>query len=126
MGTKLNEVAPSRYSHEGWDHFYLVVAGTDFETLVDMFTELFGPPEMLDPTNLETPTAKKAHTEAEQYEEEALHHEGGPDTSKPKVLYPTSTTLPVSIEIPPKYCPVVTPADEISKASRKLVTKTYY
>ena len=125
MGTKLNEVSV-HYSHEGWDHFYLAMAGTDCEILVDMFTEMFGPPEMFDPTDLKTPTAKKAHTEAEQYEEETLCCEGGPDTSKPKVLYPTSTTLPVSIRIPPEYCPVVTPAEEISKASGKLVMKTYY
>ena len=93
MGTKLNEVA-AHYSHEGWDHPYLVVAGTDCEILVDMFTELFGPPEMLDSTDLETPATKKACTKAEQYEEEALCLEGGPDTSKPMVLYPPALPSP--------------------------------
>ena len=79
--------------------FYFAVAGTDCKILVDMFTKLFGPPEMLNPMDLEGPVAKKACTEAKQFEEEALHCEGGPDTSKPTILYPASHTIPISFSI---------------------------
>ena len=85
MGVKLNEVAAC-YLREEWDHFYLAVAGTDCEILLDMFSKLFRPPEILNPTNLETPATNKAQTEAEHFEEEALHCEGGPDASKPDTL----------------------------------------
>ena len=71
MGAKLNEVAAC-YSQEGWDHFHQAVAGTDCEILLNMFSELFGPPEMLDPTELEPPATKKTPTKAEKFEEEML------------------------------------------------------
>ena len=125
MSTKLNEVA-THYSCEGWDRLCLVVVGTDCEILVDMFTKLFGPPEMLNPMDLKGPAAKKAHTEAKQYEKEALHFKGGLDTSKPTILYPISRTIPVIIGILSEYMPMVHYAEEKSKASGKFVTKTFY
>ena len=125
MGAKLNEVA-AHYSQEGWDHFYLVVVGTDCKILHDMFSKLFRPPEMVDPMKVESTTTKKAHTEAEKFKEEALHQEGGLDTAKLTVVYPTCTTIPHTIGITSDYYPVVTPTEETSKASRKLVSKTYY
>ena len=42
MGAKLNEVA-ARYNLEGWDCFYLAVAGFNCEIILDMFSELFCP-----------------------------------------------------------------------------------
>ena len=81
---------------------------------------------MLNPMDLEGPAAKKACTEAKQYEEEAPHCEGGPDISKPTILYPISHTIQVTICIPSEYMPMVHYAEERSKASGKFVTKTYY
>ena len=81
---------------------------------------------MLDPMELEPPTTKKACTEVEKFEEEALCQEGGLDTTKPTIIYPTSTSIPNTIGISSDYYPVMTPTEETSKASGKLISKTYY
>ena len=125
ISAKLNEVA-AHYSQEGWDHFYLAVAGTNCEILLNMFSELLGPPQMLDPTELESPATKKAHTEVGKFEEEMLKCEGLPDTSKETILYPTSFSIPTDFYIEKEFCPTIGYAEEKSKASGKMVTKSYY
>ena len=96
MGTKLNEVA-TRYSQEGWDHFYLAVAGSDCEIILDMFSEFLPPPSQLDLDDLQKPQQKKARTEAAEFEEKMLKQEGMPDTSKETVLYPHPSPSPLNL-----------------------------
>ena len=84
MVAKLNEVA-AHYSQEGWDWFYLAVAGSDCNIILDMFSKLFGPPSQTELEDLDKPT-KKAWTEAATFEEEVLKQEGVPDTNQVKMV----------------------------------------
>ena len=125
MGAKLNEVA-AHYSWEGWDRFYLVVAGSDCNIILDMFSELFGPPSRTELEDLDGPTKKKACTEAAAFEEEALKEEGVPDTSQAETVYPTSTTISHTIGIPADYFPTTYQAEELSKSTGQMVGRMYY
>ena len=67
MGAKLNEVA-ARYSQEWWDHFYLAVASSDCQIVLDMFSEFLP----TGPGGSQGTPAKKAHVEAAKFKEEML------------------------------------------------------
>ena len=125
MGAKLNEAA-GHYSQEGWDRFYLTIAGTDCNVIIDMLSELFGPPFQLEPEELNEPARKKAHTQAAAFEERMLKQEGVPDTSKTKVVYPTSKTISYTIWVPTDYHPTVHQSEEPGKVTGHLVGRTYY
>ena len=116
MGARLNK-ATACYSWEGWDHFYLVITGPDCNIILDMFSKLFGPPSWVELENLDEPSKKRAHTEAAAFEEAVLKQEGVPDTSKAKMVYPTSTTMSYTIGIPVDYFPTNHQAKEPSKAT---------
>ena len=102
MGAKLNEVAV-RYSWEGSDRFYLVVAGSDCQIILEMFSELFGPPSQLDLEDLEEPAQRKACTEAAAVEEEMLKQEGLPDTSKETILFLASLPIPTKFGLEKEF-----------------------
>ena len=114
MGARLNK-AMAHYSQEGWDHFYLAVAGSDCNIILDMF-KLFGPPSWVELVDLDEPLKKRAHTEAAAFEEAVLKQEGVPDTSKAKTVYPTSTTMSYTIGVPADYFPTTHQAEKLSKA----------
>ena len=116
MGAKLNEVA-GHYNWEGWDRFYLAVASSDSNIILDMFSELFGPTSWTELEDLNEPTKKKAHSEATAFEEEVLKQEGVSDTSQMKTVYPTSTTISHTIGIPMDYFPTMHQAKECSKST---------
>ena len=122
MGAKLNEVA-ARYSQEGWDSFYLAVASSDCQIILDMFSELFGPLAQLD---LEEPAQKKAHTEAAAVEEEMLKQEGLPNTSKETILFLTSLPILTEFGLEKEFQPTINYLVEPSRASGQKITKTYY
>ena len=125
MGAKLNEAA-THYSWEGWDHFYLTVASTNCNTVIDMFSELFGPPSHIELKDLNESTKKKAHTEAAKFEEEVLKPEGVPDTSEMKVVYPTSQPMSHTLGVPADYQPTVHITEKPSRVTGNLVNRTYY
>ena len=125
MGAKLNEVA-AHYSWEGWDGFYLAEAGSDYNIILDMFSELFGPPSWTELEDLDEPTKKKAHTEAATFQEEVLKQEGVPDTSQAKMVYPNSTTISHTIGILTDYFPTTHQAEELNKSTGPMVGHTYY
>ena len=125
MGAKLNEVA-TRYSWEEWNCFYLAVADSDCEIILDMFLELFGPPSQLDLDNLQEPQQKKANTETAEFKEKMLKQKGMLDTSKETVLYPTSFPIPTEFSIEKEFHPTVGYSEELSKTSCKMVSKTFY
>ena len=75
LGAKLNEAA-ARYSREGWDRFYLAIAGTDCNYVLDLLCELFGDPNLIELEDLHEPAKKKARTEAAEFKEQALASEG--------------------------------------------------
>ena len=104
MGARLNE-AMACYSWEGWDCFYLVVAGSDCNIILDMFSKLFGPPSWVELEDFYEPSKKRACTEAAAFEEAVLKQEGVLDTSKVKTVYPTSTTMSYTIGVPADYFP---------------------
>ena len=83
----------ARYSQEGWDHFYLAVAGSDCNIILDMLSELFSPPSHIELEDLDEPARKKVCTEAAAFEEEVLKQEGIPDTGQAKTVYPTSMSM---------------------------------
>ena len=103
LGTKLNEAA-ARYSREGWDQFYLAVAGTDCNYMLDLLCELFGYPNPIELEDLDEPAKKKASTEAAEFEEQDLASEGVQDTSIETVVYPTGP-LNYSLGVDVKYHP---------------------
>ena len=80
LGAKLNKAA-ARYSREGWDRFYLAIARTDCNYVLDLLCELFGDPNPIELEDLDEPAKKKACTEAAEFEEQALASEGVEDTS---------------------------------------------
>ena len=104
MWARLNE-AVTHYSWEGWDCFYLAVAGSNCNIILDMFSELFGPPSRTELEDLDEPTRKKTHTKPATFEEEILKQEGVPDTSKAKTVYLTSMSMSYSMGIPVDYFP---------------------
>ena len=61
---------------------YLAVASSDCNIILDMLSELFGPPSHTELEDLDEPARKKARTEAAAFEEEVLKQEGIPDTSQ--------------------------------------------
>ena len=91
-----------------------------------MFSELFSPSSQLDLEDLKEPQQKKAHVEAAKFEKEMLRQEGVMDTSKETVLYPASLPIPTEFGLEKDFCPTVRYLEEPSKASGKMVTKTYY
>ena len=125
MEDRLNEVL-AHYTQEGWDHFYLVVTGSDCNIILDMFSEIFGPPSWVQLEYLDEPSKKRARTEAAAFEKAVLKQEGVPDTSKVKTVYPTSTTMSYTIGAPVDYFPTTHQAEEPSKATGQMVGCMYY
>ena len=103
LGTKLNEAA-ARYSREGWDRFYLDVAGTDCNYVLDLLCELFRDPNPIELEDLDEPAKKKTRTRAAEYEEQALASEGVQDTSVETIVYPMGP-LNYSLSVDVNYYP---------------------
>ena len=104
LGTKLNEAA-ARYSTEGRDQFYLAIAGTDCNYVLDLFCKLFGDPNPIELEDLDEPAKKKVCTEAAEFEEQALASEGVEDTSVETTMYPTILLVLTLNIIPGKKFP---------------------
>ena len=58
---------------------------------------------------------RKTCTKAAVFEEEILKQEGVPDTSRAKIVYPTSMSMSYSMGIPVDYFPTTHQAEESSK-----------
>ena len=69
--------------------------------------------------------AKKAHTEMAEFEDEMLKWEGILDTSQETILYPASLPIPTEFGIE-EFCPTMGYSEEKSKASGKMISKTFY
>ena len=124
LGAKLNEAA-ARYSREGWDQFYLAVAGTDCNYVLDLFCKLFGDPNPIELEDLDEPAKKKVRTEAAEFEEQALASEGVEDTSVETTVYPTGP-LNYSIGVDIKYHPRQEISEFTSSSTGNLVNHTKY
>ena len=124
LGTKLNKAA-ARYSRKGWDRFYLAVAGTDCNYMLDLLCELFGDPNPIELEDLDEPAKKKARTEAAEFEEQALASEGVQDISVETIMYPTGP-LNYSIGVDVKYCPRQEISEFTSSSTGNLVNCTKY
>ena len=124
LGAKLNEAA-ARYSREGWDRFYLAIAGTDCNYMLDLLCELFGDPNPIELEDLGEPAKKKASTEAAEFEEQALASEGVEDTSVETIVYPTGP-LNYSIGVDVKYHPRQEISKFTSSSTGNLVNRTKY
>ena len=83
-------------------------------------------PSQLDLEDLKEPQQKKAHTEVAKFEEKMLRQEGMPDTSKETILYLTSLPIPTEFGLEKEFHPTIGYLEEPSKASGKMITKTYY
>ena len=124
LGAKLNKAA-ARYSREGWDWFYLAVAGTDCNYVLDLLCELFGDPNPIELEDLDEPAKKKAHTKAAEFEEQALASEGVQDTSIETIVYPTGP-LNYSLGIDVKYHPRQEISEFTNRSTGNLVNHTKY
>ena len=124
LGAKLNE-ATARYSREGWDRFYLAVAGTDCNYVLDLLCELFGDPNPIELKDLDEPAKKKARTEAAEFEEQALASKGVQDTSVETIVYPTGP-LNYSLGIDVKYHPRQEISEFTNHSTGNLVNRTKY
>ena len=124
LGAKLNE-AIARYSREGWDQFYLAITGTDCNYMLDLLCELFGDPNPIELKDLDEPVKKKAHTEAAEFEEQALASEGVQDTSVETIVHPTGP-LNYSIGVDVKYRPRQEISEFTSSSTGNLVNRTKY
>ena len=124
LGAKLNEAA-ARYSREGWDQFYLAVTGTDCNYVLDLLCELFGDANPIELEDLDEPAKKRAHTEAAEFEEQALVSEGVQDTSVETIVYPTGP-LNYSLGIDVKYCPRQEISEFTNRSTGNLVNRTKY
>ena len=96
----------------------MAVAGSDCNIILDMLSELFGPPSCTELEDLDEPARKKAHTEVAAFEEEVLKQEGIPDTSQTKRVYPTSVSMSHTLGILADYFPTSHQAEECSKSTR--------
>ena len=124
FGTKLNEAA-ARYSREGWDQFYLAIAGTDCNYVLDLFCELFGDPNPIELEDQDELAKKKVCTEAAEFEEQALASEGVEDTSVETAVYPTGPlNYPIGVDI--NYHPLQEISEFTSSSTGKLVKRTKY
>ena len=124
LDAKLNEAA-ARYSREGWDRFYLAITGTDCNYVLDLLCELFGDPNPIELKDLDEPAKKKAHTEAAEFEEQALASEGVQDTSVETIVYPTGP-LNYSIGVDIKHHPRQEISKFTSSSTGNLVNHTKY
>ena len=124
LGTKLNEAA-ARYSREGWDRFYLAVAGTDCNYVLDLLCELFGDPNPIELEDLDEPAKKKTRTRAAKYEEQALASEGVQDTSVETIVYPTGP-LNYSLSVDVNYHPRQEISEFTNHSTGNLVNRTKY
>ena len=123
LGAKLNEAATC-YSWEGWDCFYLAVAGSDCNIILDMLSKLFSPPSCTELEDLDEPARKKVCTEAAAFEEEVLKQEGIPNTSQTKTVYPTSVSMSHTLGILADYFPTSHQAEECSKSTGQMANGT--
>ena len=65
----------------GWTRFYIALAGTDTQYLIDMLEDMFGEGPLVDPDELATSNVKKQHKEALQAEKEVAEAAGEHDPS---------------------------------------------
>ena len=124
LGAKLNEAA-ARYSRKGWDWFYLAVAGTDCNYVLDLLCELFGDPNPIELEDLDEPVKKKTRTRAAEYEEQALASEGVQDTSVETIVYPTGL-LNYSLSVDVNYHPRQEISEFTNRSTGNLVNRTGY
>lgn len=62
------------YHNEGWSHLYYALAGTDTQILLDMLTQLFSEPSLLEPEELDLPSVKHMQKEGISEELEVQRH----------------------------------------------------
>ena len=120
LGAKLNEAA-ARYSREGGDQFYLAIARTDCNYVLDLLCELFRDPNPIELEDLDEPAKKKARTEAAEFKEQALASEGVQDTSVETIVCPAG---PLNYSV--KYHPRQEISEFTSRSTGNLVNRTKY
>ena len=93
--------------------------------MLDLLCELFGDPNLIELEDLDEPVKKKAHTEAAEFEEQALASEGEQDTSVETIVYPTGP-LNYSIGADVKYHPRQEISEFTNSSTGNLVNHTKY
>ena len=93
--------------------------------MLDLFCELFGDPNPIELEDLDELARKKVHTEAAEFEEQALASEGVEDTSVETTMYPTGP-LNYSIGVDIKYHPRQEIFKFTSSSTGNLVNRTKY
>ena len=93
--------------------------------MLDLFCELFGDPNPIELEDLDELAKKKVHTEAAEFEEQALASEGVEDTSVETTVYPTGP-LNYSIGVDIKYHPRQEISKFTSSSTGNLVNHTKY
>ena len=93
--------------------------------MLDLLCELFGDPNPIELKDLDEPARKRTHTEAAEFEEQALASEGVQDTSVETIVYPTGP-LNYSLGIDVKYHPRQDISKFPNRSTRNLVNRTKY
>ena len=93
--------------------------------MLDLLCELFGDQNPIELEDLDEPAKKKAHTEAAEFEEQALASEAVQDTSVETIVYPTGP-LNYSIGVDVKYHPRQEISEFASRSTGNLVNRTKY